>query len=60
MQKLDKLENKIKAGKVKNASKQIQKLITKVNHNGKNLRKITDDERSQLVKMLSNLVDNLL
>jgi pimeloyl-ACP methyl ester carboxylesterase len=60
VQKLDQLEKKIKASKIKNADKQIQRLIKSVTHTNKKLRKIPEDERNQLVKMLYNLVDNLL
>lgn len=64
IQRLNQLENKIKLGKIKNAGKQIQKLIKNIGQDNKRInkrmRKITEDERNQLVKMLSDLVDNLL
>ena len=59
LQKLDQVENKIKTGKIKNADKQIQKLAKNIGRTNKKLRKITDDERNQLIVMLTNLVDNL-
>ena len=59
IQRLNELEKKIKAGKIKNVEKQIKGLIKSVTRSNKKLRKITDTERNQLVVMLTNLVDNL-
>ena len=58
--KINQLENLIKKGKIKNAEKQIQRFIKKIDRKGNKLRKVSIDERAQIVQMLTTLTNSLL
>jgi hypothetical protein len=58
--KLDRLQELIKKGKIINADKKIQKFIRQTDRKGAKLRKITDNERDQIVGMLTVLTNELI
>jgi predicted aconitase with swiveling domain len=57
---LNRLEDLIKKGKIKNVEKQIKKLMKTIDRKNNRSHKISDNERGQIVQMLTNLIRNLI